>query len=547
MINCITATQAAALIKDEDFVMLGGNGGSGVSEAILEAWEKRFLGGEGPYRVTLFHITGVGALTEKGICRLAHEGMVGRVIGGNFGLQLPFMKLILDEKLEAYNLPQGVMTQLCRAMAGKHPGVVSHVGLETYMDPRQEGGRMNKRTTEPMVELINLKGREWLFYHAPGVPTVAIIRGTSADEDGYVSMEHEATSREDLSMAQAVHNAGGIVICQVKRLVKRGSLNPHMVKIPGFLIDHFVVEPDQMQTYTTVYDPARSGETRLPASQIVPDKLDYKRVIARRAAQELRPRDVVNLGVGVSAMIPNVTAEEGIDELITLTVEAGVVGGVPGHGREFGTAINPRVILDQGYQFDFYDGGGLTCAFLSFAQIDVNGNVNVTRFGERYDGAGGFINITQNSQRLVFSGSLTGGSLDIGVGEGSLTIHRDGRFKKFVPKVDQVSFSGALARRRGQRVTFVTERAVFELEADGLVLTELAPGARLQEDVLDHIGFPMRVSEQLKPMDERLFRVGAMGIGNAFRALTPRHIPAPAGVTVHEHTTDAAINTGNAV
>ena len=534
MINCISATQAAALLKDEDFVMLGGNGGSGVSEAILEAWEKRFLVGDGPHRVTLFHITGVGALTEKGICRLAHEGMVGRVIGGNFGLQLPFMKLILDEKLEAYNLPQGVMTQLCRAMAGKHPGVVSHVGLETYMDPRQEGGRMNKRTTEPMVEVVNLKGREWLFYHAPGVPTVAIIRGTSADEDGYVSMEHEATSREDLSMAQAVHNAGGTVICQVKRLVKRGSLNPHMVKIPGFLIDHFVVEPDQMQTYTTVYDPARSGETRLPASQIVPDPLDYKRVIARRAALELHPRDVVNLGVGVSAMIPNVTAEEGIDELITLTVEAGVVGGVPGHGREFGTAINPRVILDQGYQFDFYDGGGLTCAFLSFAQIDVNGNVNVTRFGERYDGAGGFINITQNSQRLVFSGSLTGGSLDITAGEGKLTIRRDGRFKKFVPKVDQVSFSGALARRRGQRVTFVTERAVFELEADGLVLTELAPGARLQEDVLDHIGFAMRVSEHLKPMDERLFRVGAMGIGDAFRALAPRHIPTPAEILEHK-------------
>jgi propionate CoA-transferase len=527
MIRCITAADAAALIKDDDFVMLGGNGGSGVPEAVLTALESRYLADANPRNLTLFHITGVGALTEKGICRLAHPGMVGRVIGGNFGLQLPFMKLILDETIEAYNLPQGVMTQLCRAMAGKHPGIVSHVGLETYMDPLQEGGRMNKRTTEPMVERIQLKGRDYLFYHAPGVPTVALIRGTSADEDGYVSMEHEATSREDLSIAQAVHNAGGIVICQVKRLVKRGSLNPHMVKIPGFLIDYFVVDPDQMQTYTTVYDPARSGETRLPASQIAPDPLTIKRVIARRAAFELHPRDVVNLGVGVSAMIPNVAAEEGIDELITLTVEAGVIGGVPGHGREFGTAVNPRAILDQGYQFDFYDGGGLTCAFLSFAQVDPNGNVNVTRFGDRYDGAGGFINITQNSQRLVFSGTLTGGSLDIVAADGMLDIRRDGRFKKFVPSVDQISFSGGLARRRGQRVTFVTERAVLELEADGLVLTEIAPGVRLQEDVLDHIGFPVKVSATLKQMDARLFQVGAMGIGEAFRALPRRQIPVP--------------------
>ena len=524
MISCITADEAAALIRDGDFVITGGNGGSGVPEALFEAVERRFLAGQGPQAITLFHITGVGALTEKGLCRFAHPGLVKRVIGGNFGMQLPFIQMIVNNEVEAYNFPQGVMTHLCRAMAGRQPGILTHVGLGTYMDPEQDGGRMNARTTEPLVDRVRVAGADYLFYRAPGVPTVALIRGTSVDEDGYVSMEHEATAREDLSMAQAVHNAGGLVICQVKRRVRRGTLHPHMVKIPGFLIDHVVVEPEQLQTYTTRYDPARCGETRLPASGIAPDPLDARRVIARRAAFELRPGDVVNLGVGISAMIPNVAAEEGIDELITLTVESGVVGGVPGHAREFGTAVNPRVILDQGYQFDFYDGGGLSCAFLSFAEVDAEGNVNVTRFGRRYDGAGGFINITQNTRRLVFSGSLTGGDADVRVEGGQLAIHRDGKFRKFVPTVGQISFSGKLARERGQQVSFVTDRAVFELEADGIVLTEIAPGARLKEDVLDHIGFDVRVSESLRTMDARIFRAGPMGLHDAFVAQPPRHV-----------------------
>ena len=523
MIDCITPDAAAALIRDGDMVLAGGNGGSGVPEALFEAIERRYTAGDGPHDLTLFHITGVGAVTEKGLCRFAHPGLVRRVIGGNFGMQLPFMKMILAQDVEAYNFPQGVMTHLCRAMAGRQPGVLTHVGLETYMDPRQDGGRMNARTTEPLVELVHLAGKDYLFYRAPGVPTVALIRGTSADEDGYVSMEHEATAREDLSMAQAVHNAGGTVICQVKRIVRRGALHPHMVKIPGFLIDHVVVVPDQMQTYTTQYDPARCGETTVPSSSIVPDPMGMRRVVARRAAFELRPRDVVNLGVGISAMIPNVAAEEGIEELITLTVESGVVGGVPGHAREFGTAVNPRVILDQSYQFDFYDGGGLTCAFLSFAQVDVHGNVNVTRFGNRYDGAGGFINITQNTRHLVFNGTLTGGDLDIGVADGKLDIRRDGAFVKFVPQVDQISFSGRLARERGQQVSFITDRAVLELAHDGLVLTEIAPGVRLQEDVLDKIGFPIRISEQLRSMDARIFRAGPMGLRESFLAKAPRH------------------------
>jgi propionate CoA-transferase len=379
------------------------------------------------------------------------------------------------------------------------------------MDPRQEGGRMNARTREPMIDLLEVSGREYLLYRAP-TPTIVLLRGTSADEDGYVSMEHEATTREDLSLAQAVHNAGGIVICQVKRLVRRGTLHPQMVKIPGFLIDHIVLDPEQKQTYATQYDPSRSGETRIPISTLAADPLTERRVIARRAALELRHGDVVNLGVGISAMIPNVAAEEGIDEHITLTVESGVVGGVPGYAREFGTAYNPRAIIDQPYQFDFYDGGGLDCAFLSFAEVDNEGNVNVTRFGDRYDGAGGFINISQNAKRLVFSGTLTGGGLKVGIQDGKVVIHQEGALRKFVPKVGQISFNGTLARERGQDVTFISERAVFKLEKEGLTLVEIAPGVDLQKDILDQIGFEPRIAPELKTMDPRLFHPGRMGL-----------------------------------
>jgi propionate CoA-transferase len=511
MAEIISAEEAAALVKDSDTLIVGGNGGTGAPESILVALEKRFLDRGAPRNLTLFHVTGIGAVTEKGLCRLAHKGMIGRVIGGNYGLQLPFMKQIVANEIEAYNFPQGVMAQMCRAMAAKQPGVVTHVGLNTYMDPRSEGGRMNARTTEQLVEVVNLAGKEWLFYRAP-VPNVAIVRGTSADEDGYVSMEHEATTREDLSIAQAVHNAGGIVICQVKRFARRGSLHPQMVKIPGFLIDYIVLDPAQGQTYGTVYDPSRSGETRVPLSTITPDPLSERRVIARRAAMEMKRGDVINLGVGISAMIPNVAAEEDIEDLITLTVEAGVIGGIPGYAREFGTAVNPRAIIDQAYQFDFYDGGGLTSAFLSFAEVDAEGNVNVTRFGERNDGAGGFINISQNAKRVTFSGALVGGKSEIAIGNGALSIRKDGALQKFVPRVGQISFSGERAREQGQPVTFITERAVFRLEREGIVLTEIAPGVTLQEDVLDKMGFTPHVHPSVKTMDSRIFRSGPMGL-----------------------------------
>lgn len=514
----ITPKQAADLIKDRDTLIVGGNGGTGVPEIILVAIEKRYMDSSHPKDLSLIHVTGVGALTHGGTNHLAHKGLVKRVIGGNFGLQLPFMKeLIVSNAVEAYNYPQGVLSQMCRAMAAKQPGIITHVGLHTYMDPRQEGGKMNARATEDLIEVIQLAGREWLFYRAP-TPNIALIRGTTADEDGYVSMEHEGTTREDLSIAQAVHNAGGIVICQVKRLAQRGSLHPQMVQIPGFLIDYFVHDPDQWQTFGTQFDPRVCGEMPGSVSTIVPDPLTARRTIARRAAFEMRPGDVINLGVGISTGIPNIAAEEGVQDMVTLTVEAGVIGGIPGTEREFGTAHNPRAIIDQAYQFDFYDGGGLDAAFLSFAEVDLNGNVNVTRFGDRNDGAGGFINITQNAKRLVFSGTLTGGGLKVEIVDGGVRIKREGKVRKFVPKVEQISYNGRRGQESGQTVTFVSERAVLRMTADGMLMTEIAPGVRLQEDVLNQLGFEIKVSPDLKEMDERIFRPEPMGLGETMAA-----------------------------
>ena len=508
----VTAEEAASLIKDEDSVIVGGSAGMGVAESVLVAIEQRFLGGHGPRGLTVIHTTGVGAVTDRGLNRLVHKGLVGRVIGGNFGLQLPFMReLIVSNEIEAYNIPQGVLCQLYRAMAAGQPGVVTHVGLHTYMDPRQEGGRMNDATTGDMIEVVELSGREWLFYKVPRA-NFALIRGTTADEDGHVGMEHEATTLEALSIAQAVHNAGGTVVCQVERLAQRGTLHPQMVRVPGFLIDHFVVDPEQMQNYAVRFDPSLCGETTRPLATIVPDPLSARRVIARRAAFELSRNSVFNLGVGVSAAIPNVVAEEDVEGLVSLTIEAGVVGGIPGQGLYFGSSVNPRAIMDQGYMFDFYAGGGLDLAFVSFAEVDAEGNVNVTRFGDRNDGAGGFIEITQNAKRIVFSGTLTGGGLTVGIADGALSIEREGSIRKFVPRVNQISYNARLGQERGQNTKFISERAVLEMTPEGVMVTELAPGVRLREDVLDCMDFEPRVSSDLRQMDPRIFREGPMGL-----------------------------------
>ena len=370
---------------------------------------------------------------------------------------------------------------------------------------------MNDATTEDLIEVVNLAGKEYLFYKAP-VANVALLRGTSADEDGNVSLEHEGTTLEALSVAQAVHNAGGTVICQVKRLVQRGSLHPQMVRVPGLLIDAFVVDENQLQNYAEKFDASICGEVRRPMATLKPGELNVRRLIARRAAMELARGEVFNLGAGVSAGISNVIAEENIENHVTSTVEAGVVGGIPGEGLYFGSACNPQAIIDQPYVFDFYSGGGLNVAFVSFAEVDVDGNVNVTRFGNRNDGAGGFIEITQTAKRLVFSGTLTGGGLEVEVAKGDVRILREGSIRTFVAKVNQVSFNGQHGHQQKQKAMFITERAVLRISDEGLVVTEIAPGIRLREDVLEQIGFEIQVLPDILMMDPRIYCNERMGL-----------------------------------
>lgn len=507
-----TAKHAIERIRPRDTVCTSGFVGTGTPEELIRALEKRYLKTRAPFDLSLVFAAAPGDGDSQGVNRLAHPGLLKRIVGGHWALVPKLGALAVDGEVEAYNLPLGVMSELFREIAGRRCGVLTKIGLGTFVDPRQTGGRLNRRTWEPLVENVDFRGEEWLLYKAFSID-VALIRGTTADHAGNITMEKEALTLDNLAIAMAARNSGGIVIAQVERVVENGKLNARDIEVPGILVDHVVVAAPEnhKQTWATDFDPAFAGQERRALDAAEPMPLDERKIIARRAALELPIGGVVNLGIGMPEGVSRVAAEEGVIDDLTLTAEPGIIGGMPQGGLNFGAAVNHQALLNQNQQFDFYDGGGLDLAILGMAQLDANGHVNVSKFGRKLAGAGGFINISQTAKRLVFTGAFTTGGLDVSVADGRLRIEREGKVSKFVENVEQITFNGVLAAASGRRVLYVTERGVFELTRSGLRLVEVAPGIDVEKQILALLPFPVRV-DQPKLMDARIFRPEKMGL-----------------------------------
>lgn len=512
-VSIISAEEAAALVKDHDTITSIGFVSSAHPEALTKALEKRFLETKKPQGLTYIYAGSQGKRDGRAAEHLAHEGLLKRAIIGHWQTVPAIGKLAVENKIEAYNFSQGTLVHWFRALAGHKLGVFTDIGLETFLDPRQLGGRLNDVTKEDLVKLITVEGHEQLFY--PTFPVqIAFLRGTYADESGNITMDEEIGPFESTSVAQAVHNCGGKVVVQVKSVVAHGSLDPRMVKIPGIYVDYVVVASpeDHQQTYDCEYDPTLSGEHRAPESgDEAPVPMSAKKIIGRRGAMELSENDVVNLGVGAPEYVASVANEEGIAGEITLTVEGGAIGGIPQGGSRFGSARNADAIIDHTYQFDFYDGGGLNIAFLGLAQCDSTGNINVSKFGTNVAGCGGFPNITQQTHHVCFCGTFTAGGLQIAVEDGKVKIVKEGKAKKFIQNVDQITFNGNYAARHGKRVLYITERCVFELTKEGLKLIEVAPGIDIEKDILTHMDFKP-IIDNPNVMDARIFQDGPMGL-----------------------------------
>ena len=521
MRKIISAQAAARLIRDEDVVTVSSSSGLSCPDKVLAAIGERFAAEGHPRDLTMLHPIAAGDLYGiRGIDHIAKPGLIRKVLAGSYpsgpsSLPMPeIWRMIVEDQVAAYNVPSGILFDMHRDAAAKRPGVLTHVGLGTFVDPELQGCAMNARAAaEPVVRKVEFAGDEWLFF--PSIaPRVAIIRATTADERGNLSYEHEGALLGGLDQALAARNNGGLIIAQVKRVVKAGSLKPHDVHVPGTLVDCIVVDPEQWQTTQTVYDPAISGEISQPESTFERQPWGPEKVIARRAALELAQDSAVNLGFGISANVPRILLEEGLHGEVTWVIEQGAVGGMPLLGFAFGCAANAEAIVPSPNQFAYFQGGGFDVALLSFLQIDRHGNVNVSKLGSKpylTAGCGGFVDITTHARRIVFSGFFTAGA-KLNVGDGRLTILQEGKSRKLVEAVEHVTFSGTVARRRGQRISYVTERCVIDLMDQGLTVREIAPGIDLQRDVLDLADFPLQVHPQLKSMDARLFRDAPMGL-----------------------------------
>jgi len=517
----MTAEDAVKFVNNGDVVSVCGIVGGLVPEKILTALEKRFLESGSPRDLTLVFPVAVGDVYgTAGTDHLAHEGLIKRVIGGSYVTAPAASKppkiyeMIFQNKIEAYNFPMGVLMHLHREIAAKRPGLITGVGLRSFVDPRFNGAKMNEVTREDLIEVIKIHDKEYLFYKTFPIH-IAIIRGTTADEDGNITMEHETSFSITLYQAMAARNSGGKVIAQVKRTAARGSLKAQAIRVPGILVDAIVVDEDQKQATGINYDPSASGELRKPWGRFEEIPMGIEKILARRALMELKKGFVVNLGFGIPSLISQIALEEGLIDQITYTVEHGAIGGVPLSGLQFGGAFNPQAIIDSAAQFDFLNGGGIHAACMAFAEVDEKGNVNVSKLKNLphvLAGVGGFIDIVQNVAKIVYLGTLTTGGTKMAIEGGKIRILQEGRVLKFVPQVQHLTFDGSAAFEKGQEVTYVTERGVFKLEKEGLILTEIAPGVHLEENIKSVVAFKFTISRKLKEMDACIFKPEPMNL-----------------------------------
>ncbi|MCP3995697.1 MAG: 3-oxoacid CoA-transferase [bacterium] len=513
----VTSEEAVRLVPDGATVVFGGSGaGHAVPQRFIDALEAVYRDEGRPGNLTTVAIVGIGDFGDRGLSQLAIPGLMRRTIGSNIGNAPRLGALVADGGLEAYSFPQGVISQLCREIAAGRPGVVTKVGLHTYVDPRQTGGKQGA-ATETLVEVVELAGEEWLLYRSFPID-VAVIRGSAIDRDGNLTLDDEAVNGEMLAMAMAAHNSGGVVIAQAKELAEVGTIPPRRVDVPGALVDIAFLDPDQTQTYVTEYSPYYAGARRQESqSSVATIPLDVRKVIARRSLLEFEPGQISNLGFGISQQIGAIAQEEGVADLVVLTVEQGLFGGVPASGNDGGAAYNYQARIDQPYMFDFYDGGGLDIASLSFAEVDQAGNVNVHAFGDRLRGPGGFPNISRGATKVCFVGTLTVGGLDVSIDDGQLEVRSEGGVARFVDQVREITFSGREAAASGQEVRYITERAVFAL-VDGVVtLIEIADGFDPEKDVIAHMGFRPAISPRLAPIDPVIYASDTMGLKERFR------------------------------